>query len=351
MTRRSSALTLACAALVAIASSTPPVRADDEASTEAVFTVAVLCVPGDRFGLRVQAEIEALGFRAVLLDPTTEPASRASLEEAARAAGAVAAIRAVPSERGVEVWIADRVTGKTVVRAMAGAEDALDGDGAVAMRTVDLLRASLLEVALPEPPPGEVPATAEIRAKLALPEPGALVEKPPPALRFSLAPGVLWSSGGIGAAASLDVGVAWMPSAHVGVSGFAAIPLARLRVEGAQGGADLAVLLAGVGLRFVPTPRAARWAPSVDLGAMAVSLQSDGTASAGFVARSVSAATAAPFARAGLAFAPTPMLRVRADVLVGAILQGVSIQLAASEAATWGRPIVLPSAGVDFGWF
>ncbi|WP_437958418.1 hypothetical protein WME76_01335 [Sorangium sp. So ce119] len=212
MTRRSPApLLLALAALAAGPPLALHARADD-AREEAPSIIAVVCPPGDRFGLRVVAELESLGFRAAILDPAADaPASRVSLEASARDAGAIAAIRAVPSGRGVEVWIADRVTGKTVLREMAGDAGAPDRDAALALRVVELLRASLLEAALPAPPPGELPATPEIREKLRVPAPAALADAPPPppspALRVALAPGALLSPGGLGAAASLDLGV------------------------------------------------------------------------------------------------------------------------------------------------
>ncbi|MDC3961729.1 hypothetical protein [Polyangium jinanense] len=345
--RRSFVCFLAAAVHTLVAALAPAARAGD-----AVSSIAVVCAPGDRFGLRVQAELEALGFRTALLDPGVEPASRASLEATARKADAIAAIRVVPSERGVEVWVADRVTGKTVLREITDAGGSLDRDAALALRTVELLRASLLEVAVPGVPPGEVPATPELREKMTLPAPGALAGKrEPPSLRLSLAPGLLLSPGGFGAAVNLGIGLAWMPSAHVGVSGFAAIPLTRPRVEGAEGSADLSVLLAGGGMRFVFHPRATRWAPLAELGIMAVSLESHGTANAGFLPGSASAVTVAPFVRVGLSWVATPMLRVRADILASFIGQGVSVQLAKHEVATWGKPIVLPAVGVDFGWF
>lgn len=345
---RVSTLLLASAALSVAASLAPPVHAD-EAVPEA-SSIAVVSAVGDRFGIRVQAELEALGFRAVLLAPAVDPASRLSLEVAARNAGAIAAIRAVPSERGVEVWIADRVTGKTVVREIVSADGVLDRDAALALSTVDLLRASLLEITLPAPPSGEVPATPEIREKMALPAPRSLAGARPPTLHLALAPGVLLSPGGFGAAASLGLGLDWMPSEHVGVSALAAIPLSGARIEQAPGSVDLAVLLVGGGARFLFTARESAWSPTADLGLMAVSLRSAGTANPGFRASEPSALTAAPFARLGLAFALTPSLRLRADVLAGVIVQGVSIQVAQREIATWGKPLVLSSFGVDFGW-
>ena len=351
MKERGAALLLLCVALVSEASFVEDARADEPAKEAPSSTIAVLCAPGDRFGLRLVAELESLGFRAVILDPAAEPTSRASLETAARSAGAIAAIHAVSSEHGVEMWIADRVTGKTVLREVASTDDAPDRDAALALRAVELLRASLLEVALPAPPPGEVPATPEIREKMQLPASDALAAQPAPALRFALAPGVLLSPGHLGPAGSLTLDLAWIPSDHVGLVGLAAIPLTRPQVAGAAGSADLAVLLAAGGARFLFTTRESRWAPSADLGAMVVSLWSKGTANPGFTAGTSSAVTAALFARLGVAFAPIPSLRLRADVLAGVVPQGVSIQVAGQEIATWGRPLVLPSAGIDFGWF
>ncbi|WP_437672118.1 hypothetical protein [Sorangium sp. So ce131] len=362
MTRRSSApLLLALAALAAAASAATDTRAD-ETREELPSTIAVLSAPGDRFGLRVVAELESLGFRVELLDPAAEPVSRASLEASAREAGALAAIRAIPSGRGVEVWIADRVTGKTVLREMAGragdgGAEELD-DAALALRVVELLRASLLEASLPEPPPGELPATREIREKLRVPAPSALSDAPAPApapahvqeLRVSLAPGVLLSPGGLGAAVSADLGLAWMPSEHVGVVAFAAIPLTNARKERQDLSVDLSALLAGGGVRF--TTHARRWAPSADLGLAALALRTAGlVAGAASTRGESSAVTVAPFTRLGLAFAVTPWLRLRADVLAGAIVQGVSVQIEGNEIATWGRPFLLSSAGVDIRQF
>jgi len=310
-------------------------------------TIAVVAAPGDRFGLQVRAELEAMGFAVAMLDDASEPMSRATLEASARKAGAIAAIRAVPSDRGVEVWIADRVTGKTVLRELTSDDDAL------AVSVVELLRASLLESALPAPTHGDVQPTPEIRTKMRLPMLGALASRPAPTLRISLAPGVLASPGGFGAAAYLDLGLAWMPSEHVGLAVFAAIPVTSPRVEDARASADIAALLVGGGMRFLFATPASRWAPSLDLGVTAISLHSYGMpqSGVGLFAGSASAITASPFASVGCAFAVNPLLRLRADVLVSGVVQGVSVQVAAREIATWGRPLVLTSAGIDFGWF
>ena len=313
-------------------------------------TVAIVCRSTDRFGLRLVAEFEALGLRAVVVEPA-EPPSRDTLEAMARHEGAIAAIRAVPSERGAEVWVADRVTGKTVIREMVGGSDTPDGEAALALRVVELLRASLLEASSLPTSAGEVPATAEIDAKLQVPVPGAPIERPPLTVRLSLAPAVLASPGGFPPTASLDFGLTWMPGEHVGFSVFAAIPLTSARITRAEGNIDLSVPLLGAALRFAFNPAVSRLRPFVDLGVADVWIQTIDIASAGFLASSPSANTAAPFARIGVTWELMSTLRLRADVLVSAIVQGVSIQADGRDIASWGRPLVLSCAGVDFAWF
>jgi hypothetical protein len=312
----------------------------------------------------VRAELEALGFHAILVDPSDATATRASLEEAARKVSAIAAIRGVPSQGGVEVWIADRVTGKTVLRQVRIEPDPLhpdvtDPESALALRVVELLRASMLETTLPARPAGEIPNTPEITEKLgvpplAVPVPTPTPTSPPPTtLRFSLAPAVLLSPGGFGPSVSADVTVAWMPSEHVGVMAFGDFPITKRTITRAAGSADLSVVLVGAGLRALFTTRASTWTPTADLGITAVVMSSSSSSAAqGFDNRNpAAAATAAPFIRFGVAFAPTTVLRIRADVLAGVVSQGVTIQFGNQAAATWGQPFVLPSLGVDFGWF
>jgi len=333
-------------------------RADEPPRATSSPTIVVLCPPGDRFGLRIVAELESLRLTAIVVDPGEAPASRAALEASARRVGAIAAIRAVSADGGAEVWIADRVTGKTVLRAVPAAPSAAEPDAALALRAVELLRASLLEAALPRAPQGEVPATPEIRAKLDLPAPEALAPRealaPPeaPVFRFAFGLGPMLTPGsGLAPAAVLDVGFAYMPSEHVGAMFFATVPLSRPRISGAQGSVDLAAGLGGLGVRVLLASRASRWAPTIDVGIAAVGLQSDGSGSAGFTSGSAFNFTFAPFLRTGLAFAPTPRFRLRADAQASVSVQDASLRIAGREVATWGQPALLFTLGADVGLF
>jgi hypothetical protein len=311
--------------------------------------------------MRLAAELKELGFDALLIEPegeATSRSSRSSLDASAREVGAVAAIRAVPSGESVEVWIADRGTGKTLEREMA--DESADPDSALVLRTVELLRASLLDIALPEEPAGEAPSPPDIARALEIRPPSALAAErplpsspPPPlrVLRFALAPGVLVSPGGFSPMPAFGVGIDWRLTDTTGLVGLGMISLADARAEQPEGTVDLSVWSAGAAVRLFLTEPQSPWAPSIDVGAMLLHLTSGARAEKGFIGLSSSASAAAPFVRVGLARSLPLPVRLRADVLVSALMQGVSVRVADREAATWGEPMVLISFGVDAGLF
>lgn len=103
---------------------------------------------------RLRGELGAAGF-----DVETAPAgagdARASVEGADP--GAFASVHVARAQGGVDVWIADRATGKTSVRRVAGKSPA-----EVALQVVELLRASLAELSLPEAPRPATPVSADV---------------------------------------------------------------------------------------------------------------------------------------------------------------------------------------------
>ncbi len=114
-------------------------------------------------GNRLKAELAIAGFDNVELDPNG-PGDAASLEVAARNAGAFAAIAVVrKGDLDADVWVTDRVTGKAVLRRVHFPADSADAPAIFAIRAVELLHASLLELEEPQPPRGDVQPTPEVR--------------------------------------------------------------------------------------------------------------------------------------------------------------------------------------------
>jgi hypothetical protein len=119
---------------------------------------------------RLRAELELQDFEVELLDVGERALSLEELEVATQRADAFAgiALNRHGSGANADVSIADRVTGKISVRRLAIAGP--DSPRILAVRAVDLLRASLRELPADERPPPDVvgasnePAPASLRA-------------------------------------------------------------------------------------------------------------------------------------------------------------------------------------------
>src|SRR5579864_6224484 len=102
----------ACA--VALVGGLLAIEAQAQPGSGATLVAVVTSEPNSSLSRRVRAELEALGVDVIILRPPAEAQpSRQPLEQAARNVGAIAAVRLVVSGEGkVEVWVADRATGK-----------------------------------------------------------------------------------------------------------------------------------------------------------------------------------------------------------------------------------------------
>ena len=102
--------------------------------------------------LRLKGELTSAGFEASIVDGAVgaTAGSRAGLERLAteRGADAVVAIVGDLSPDSVEVWVIDKVTGKSVVRRMPFQPAAAQTSKTLAIRAIELLRASFLEIDL-----------------------------------------------------------------------------------------------------------------------------------------------------------------------------------------------------------
>ena len=107
--------------------------------------------------VRLRGELVAAGFDAEVTELTLGADVRASLEKLAPPSGgsatALVAVVASADPGSADLWVIDRVTGKTVVRKVnASGTDAPRVAEVLAVRAVELLRASFLELAIAAPP-------------------------------------------------------------------------------------------------------------------------------------------------------------------------------------------------------
>lgn len=102
---------------------------------------------------RLSAELTAAGFLVTVLDaaPGTDPKTEVESQNLDPAPVATLALSHLGPSATVDVWVADRLTGKTLVRHVNVGPATRDrAPSVLAVRAVELLRASLLEATTPE---------------------------------------------------------------------------------------------------------------------------------------------------------------------------------------------------------
>jgi hypothetical protein len=347
---------LFAAAAAAVLFAAPTAHAEGSPETPAparsgaALVALVTADPAASLARRVRAELQTLGVDVIVLHPPDEGStSRGPLERAARSVGAIAAVRLVPSSEGkIEVWVADRVTGKAVVRELDGAESGAS-DAAVAVASVELLRASLMELHSGEPPRGDVPATDAVRS-LALPAPPTLAAPRVPYLALGVAAGAELGVRGLGPSPDAAVSVWVRLAPRLGARFIGRTSLAPARESTASGTVEVRSLLAGATAVLAFADPAGAWVPSLSAGFGAARVAGSGAATPPFVGASESTWAAAPLAGADLAWTFVPGLRLRAETLGALALPPVHVRTPGGDAGWWGGPAVWVSLGLEVLW-
>ncbi len=318
--------------------------------------IAIARTAGDqRIANRVNAELSALGFEVELVDPVQSNELR-TLERIATEHEAVAGLRASPSKTGIELWIADPATGATafeeVVTVASGRNDEL-----LALRAVEVLRARLLKLGVhsdPSPPPNSPspspspPSPPEYQLVQQNEVPLAPALEPSPArLWADLGLSYTYSGGPLSNNESARLGATLAPDPRWSVAGFALLPIRTAEVSTDLGTARLGATLFALALDGYFERQ---WLQgSFGAGTALALLRVRGEASAPYQGQSESLATALPFLRLGVAASLTSQLRLRAELLAGLSAPATILRIADSEAATWGRPLLVGSLSLQLG--
>ena len=147
---------------------------------------------------RLRAELRLQNFEVVVVDADPAVASPESVGAAAQREDAFAGISITrrAGATSADVWIADRVTGKTTLRTLE-LRSQREAPSVLAVRTVDLLRSSLREL-----PPGEEAPPDVVRVdREAVPESvREWAHPPPPPWKLRVEAGALGAVSGVGLA-------------------------------------------------------------------------------------------------------------------------------------------------------
>jgi hypothetical protein len=298
--------------------------------------VLVLVAPSATgLALRIRAELEALGFSVELRPSTTAPVEIDHLADEARSAGAVAAVQVQKASRQVGLWLFDRVTGKAVRREVPGDQST---DEVLAVKTTELLWASLIEIQRPGFVPAEVPPPTSARQLLAA-TPLLPLKAPLPRLRPLVGAGALWV-GALGTAVNVTAGAEFSLDPALFVSLRIGAPISRPLLSGPEGlsSQTLSISTLDMGLRLRPRGRVTAGA-SLVVGAFWLHTQS--TAAPPYRDASDSVFSMVIGARPTLRMRITSALTLRLDTTAQTLIPRPRVLFA-------GRPVAqAPIASLD----
>ena len=345
MTVRRAAL---AAALLSIA--LPRFGGDALAADARLRVLIVVDASDDPFAERIKAEVSSLGLEVVAVEPWRTGETVESLDAAGRANNASVAIRMIPSRKGVEVWMANQPTGRSLLRQLIVDERAgAPNEGLVALQTAELLRTTLLSHSEALSPSASATATRNAQTPAQPPQQPPPPPSPPSA-GVQAAVGALYSPGNHDPAIQ-----AWLTVNRIVVRPFGlaldiSAPLRASTVRGPEGSATVGALLVGVSaFAHYDRPGSGLYATAA-VGAAGIRISSEGTASDPFVASKQSALAGAIYARGDGGFEVTRWLRFGLRAVAGAVPAGVSVKFAGNEAAVWGRPFLAGMLLVDVAW-
>ena len=260
------------------------------------------------------------------------------LDTAAREEGAAAAVKVLPARNGVEVWMADATSGRSLLRQVI-VDEAPGGPNynVVALQTAELVRTSLLyraeeqaeRPAKPPQPPADKP-----------PPPAAPAPHSRAGVGIQAGLGLLYSAGGAGAGLQLSVSALQPLSRLLAVELDLSLPLSRGRLEGPEGSALVGAYSGGVALALRWLPEAEPWFASAALGGGVLRISTEGRPKPPLEGSEASTVAGLAYLRGCAGVELTPWLRVGVGVLAGLGLPRARIQFAGNRAGTWGAPLL-----------
>lgn len=290
----------------------------------------------------LRAELEAAGLTVITQDRGPLEISPSDLRDAARAHRAIAAFRILVSSERFEIWLADRVTGKVVLREVLVSPS---GEGRVTdieivLRAIELLRASLLELDAPHETRGEVEAPPEILT---------LATDDTDASRFGVrvSGAFLYAPGGLDPGVGLVVDLRGRLYDGLGVGILGTLPVLPQSTSAPEGTADLSVWTVGAYAAYRPHAPRALLQPSIAVGASALLVDIAGRPSGPRTSTTYTSWTFAPLVTAALGLAPLRNIHFVLEATGHFPVRPTAIFFEGREVAVFGPFLLSVSLGLE----
>ncbi len=329
---------LALAAALSFSSALPTAARAEE--RPALRVLLVIDKPNDPLMARIQAEIAALGLTVV------SSSASGPLEISAREQRAVAAVRTLPSRKGVELWMADVTTGRTLTRQLIVDERPEGPDQTlVALQTAEILRTGLFPEAN-KAAPGSTSAPAAPSLPLVASAAPTQTEE----TRIRAGIGGLYSLGGVDTAlqAWLSLQRRWRRSLDIALT--LSGPIVRGSISGPEGRSLVGAYMAGIELGSSFLKDDPRWLLIGGLGGGIANLRTEGRSSQPLEQTSSSASTGIGYARVEFGLKLSTSARLGIAGTAGTTFAPVTIRFAGNQAGTWGSLLLALFAQFGMDW-
>lgn len=240
----------------------------------------------------------------------------------------------------VEVWVADRVTGKVSLREVIrrpehGAADAR----IVVLRAVELLRWSLQELRAKEPPPGEIAEPPKEVVELTR---GSGLST---TIALAIAPQASYLTGTTSLGAGLELDASMRVGAWGGQVLFAQ-PVFASQLSTDLGRVEIRSAWVGIEATWDPAPADARFQPRLALGVRGLSMELTGVVEAPLVGRSLRDYAIAPAFHPACVIALTHYFQLFASASAAWMLRQTSVEFAGERAGRFGAWLGTAGMGV-----
>jgi hypothetical protein len=291
----------------------------------------------------LRAEFEALGMQVDLVDRGPSEIVPRDLSLLARRHQAVAAVRVLGAPGSVEVWIADRVTGKVVLRQVIEKSGGKVDETLVAVRAVELLRGSLMELDAPHESRGDLPPPAALRAL------ASFVDQRE---RFAL--GVsgagMWSAGGATMVPAFTLALTWRAWRWFAWRASGATALVAATLSAQEGSAELTLRWAEIDALVVTPPSIGRFRGSLGLGLGLHALSMEGRPIVPYTGDKETLWSLAPTVSASGGYVVAGPARVVVGAWAASMLRFSRVQFAGREVGRYGALLAGAWLGMEVTW-
>jgi hypothetical protein len=308
----------------------------------------------------LRAELANLGLNVLVVDRGDHELSPGELTEAARRNRAFAAFRVLVAQGKVEVWLADRVTGKVLLREVlkTPSQQSDTSESAVIARAVELLRASLLELDVDERPVGEVARPKSLPKALAPPGPRPSEPREPTPASFAINTSFVMLGASLRTIPSPGIGVTlrWLASPNIALQARIAAPVAGPEYSMPEGHTQLTPRLAAASLRLSTNPFNHGFRGSIESGIGVLWTRAVGVGEQGYTGFVANDVEPVPFLGGELSYNATHNIAFAIGLLGGPGLRPTKYLFTNEDAGSekvigrYGRWVGLASLGLDVAW-